>query len=453
MKKKSSNISIRISGFFKRLARLKRVFFTQNKSAIKYTSLGTVSLAAVAVIVALLAGGTLGLESLIPDFSTPTPTASPTPVPQYSPTPVPHIYGASPLIVLDGSGLNDSGYIGQTAAYFGKQNFLEGEYIKAAPEDFLETYAQMAEQGNTPNVVIAPNDLLMQLGQFQDISSINQEVLFNGAAEQAQKSDRIPVALKMYGYFFRVDLLFAMSHEVPREYDGFEWLGKRLRSDFAYEYLRYTEENKLLSDRKDEFLTSRYGFGFPAADIGGQLFIEQAILRPYGDGTNVLHQLKTMWEEIYLPPDTPYATDGTIASAYINDALVGVFASGTLYETLLAAYPELYNNTQIKPHLSNDPVFAADAIYCAVPEGADAETAKNFLSMLYNGGNLDKLIAQNHTAYLPVSNFLNPESPWKDALNQGSRILFYENDDYIKVLKQILLASEDVDAALSTTKK
>ena len=137
---------------------------------------------------ALLAGGTLGLESLIPDLSTPTPTASPTPTPQYSPTPVPHIYGDSPLIVLDCSGLSDSGYIGQTAAYFGEQNLLEGEYIKAAPEDFLDTYAQMSEQGNTPNVVIAPNDLLMQIGQFQDISSINQEVLFNGAAQQAQKA-------------------------------------------------------------------------------------------------------------------------------------------------------------------------------------------------------------------------------------------------------------------------
>jgi hypothetical protein len=132
---------------------------------------------------------------------------------------------------------------------------------------------------------------------------------------------------------------------------------------------------------------------------------------------------------------------------------VGVFTSGELYETLLVSYPELYSNTQVKPHLSNDPVFTANAIYCAVPEDADAETAKNFLSMLYNGGNLDKLIAQNHTAYLPVSNFLNPESPWKDALNQGSRIIFYENDYYIKVLRQILMAGEDVESALSTTPK
>ena len=435
------------------MARLRRVFFTQNKSAIRYTSLGTVSLAAIAVIVALLAGGTLGLDFLMPDLSTPTPTVTPTPEPQYSPTPVPHIYGTSPLIVLDCSGLNDSGYIGQTAAYFGEQNLIEGQYIKAAPEDFLETYAQMAEDGNTPNVVIAPNDLLIKLGQFQDISLINQEVLFNSAAQQALKDDRIPIALKMYGYFFRVDLLFAMSHDVPREYDGFEWLGKRLRSDFAYEYLRYTEENKLLADRKDEFLTSRYGFGFPAADIGGELFIEQAMEHPYADGTNVLYQLKTMWEEIYLPPDTPYASGDTITSAYLNDALVGVFAPGTLYETLLASYPELYSNTQVKPYLSVDPVFTANVIYCAVPEGADAETAKNFLSMLYNGGNLDKLIAQNHTAYLPVSNFLNPESPWKDALNQGSRLIFYEDDYYIRVLEQILMAGEDVDGALSDTQK
>ena len=292
----------------------------------------------------------------------------------------------------------------------------------------------------------------MGLGAFEDVSRINGEVLFNNAAKATLKNDRIPIALKMYGYFFRSDLLFAMSHDVPREYNELERLGKRLRSDYAYEYLRYTEESELLAERKDLFLTSRYGFGFPGGDVGGQLFAQQAMTVEFEDGSNVLYEIKYMWDEIYLPPDTAYASDGVIEQAYINDALTGVFAPATLYEQVYK-YSELYSNTQVKPYLGREPVFTADVIYCAVPEGGDAEVAANFLSILYNGGNLDKIIAQNHTAYLPVSNFLNPASPWKAAMNEGSRIIYYENDYYTQVIKHIILAGEDVETALSKATK
>ena len=256
----------------------------------------------------------------------------------------------------------------------------------------------------------------------------------------------------MYGYFFRVDLLFAMSHEVPREYDEFEKLGERLRSDFAYRYLKYTEKSEILSDRADEFLTSRYGFGFPGGDVGGQLFVEQAIAYPFEDGTNILHEIKTMWDEIYLPPDTAYASDEVIEEAYLNDALVGVYSSGALYEKMLSN-SQLFYNTQVKPYLGKDAVFTAHTIYCAAPESGNAEVASNFLSMLYNGGNLDKIIAQNHTAYLPISNFLNPSSPWRDALNDTSKIIFYEDDNYIQALKYIIMAGEDVENALAKSQK
>ena len=175
-------------------------------------------------------------------------------------------------MILDASEFNDNDYISQKAGEFGVLNDFIGQYIKVSPSDFLETYSQMELQGNTPNLIIASNDLLLELGSFQDISSLQNEVLFNNASKVALRDDKIPIALEMYGYFFRVDLLFVMSHEVPREYSELENLGNRLRSDYAYDYLKYTEENELLSDRADEFLTSRYGFGFPGGDIGGQTF-------------------------------------------------------------------------------------------------------------------------------------------------------------------------------------
>ena len=446
------NIFIRISGFFKRLSRLLRVFFTQKKSAIKYTLLGLASLVSIAVIIIVLSGITLDLEFL--SRPTPTPTQEPTPsaTPLPTVTPVAHIYGNSPLIILDASEFNDNGYVEQIAQEFGSLNDLPGQYYKVEPYEFLDTYAQMKEAGNPPNLVIAPNSLLIQLGGFEDISQINSEILFNNAAKGALKNDRIPIALKMYGYFFRVDLLFAMSHDVPREYDELEKLGKRLRSDFAYDYLKYTEENELLSERKDLFLTSRYGFGFPGGDVGGQLFIQQAIMTEFEGGANVVHEIKFMWDEVYLPPDTAYAKDSVIEQAYISDALVGVFAPATLYERLYESN-EIYYNTQIKPYLGKDPVYTADVIYCAVPQGEDSEVSANFLSMLYNGGNLDKIIAQNHTAFLPVSNFLNATSPWKDALNEGNTYIYFENGYYTQVIKNIVLGGMDVESALYEAQK
>ena len=446
------NIFIRISGFFKRLSRLARVFFTQNKSVIKYTSLGLASVISIAVIIILLSGVPLDLSFL--SRATPTPTQMPAPTATQVPTPAPaaHIYGNSPLVILDASEFNDSGYIAQVAQEFGVSNDLPGEYHKVGPAEFLDAFAQMAEAGNTPNLVIAPNSLLIKLGAFEDISRINSEVLFNNAAKGALKGDRIPIALKMYGYFFRVDLLFPMSHDVPREYDELERLGKRLRSDFAYEHLKYSEENELLAERKDLFQTSRYGFGFPGGDVGGQLFAQQGMAVQFEGGSNILYEIKYMWDEVYLPPDTAYASDGVIEQAYINDALVGVFAPATLYEQIYK-YSELFNNTQVKPYLGKDPVFTADVIYCAVPGGGDAEVAANFLSMLYNGGNLDKIIAQNHTAWLPVSNFLNPNTPWKNAMNEDSKMIYYENGDYTQVIKYIILAGEDVESALTKSQK
>ena len=159
-----------------------------------------------------------------------------------------------------------------------------------------------------------------------------------------------------------------------------------------------------------------------------------------------------MWDELYLPPDTAYSNDSVIVQAYMNDALAGVFTSGTLYERLYEN-SERYYGTQIKPYLGDAAVFTANAIYCAVPEQTNAEVATNFLSMLYNGGNLDKIIAQNHTAYLPVSNFVNDGSPWKNALNEESRIIFYENDYYLQALKYIIFAGDEVDTALSKSNK
>lgn len=452
MKNTISNILLKISGFLKRLSRLSRVFFTQNKSIIKYSSLGLVSAAAIVVIIILLSGGTLGLSFLTAPTPTETISITPSPTAVPSPTPIVHIYGNSPLVILDASEFNDSGYISQVAQEFGVQNDLPGEYLKVKPQEFIETFRIMQEAGNAPNLVIAPNNLLIELGTFEDISQINSEVLFNNAASGAVKNDRIPVALKMYGYFFRVDLLFAMSHDVPRQYDELESLGKRLRSDYAYDYLKYTEKSELLAERKDEFLSSRYGFGFPGGDVGGQLFVAQAIATQFEDGTNILHEIKNMWEEIYLPPDTVYASDSVLELAYMNDALAGVFTSGTLYERLFEN-SELYYSTQIKPSLGKDPVFTASVIYCAVPEGGDSEVAANFLSMLYRGGTLDKIIAQNHTAYLPISNFLNEGSPWKNAFNENSKIIYYEDDYYLQALKHIILAGEEVDAALSKSKK
>ncbi len=449
MKKTLTNILIRISGFLKRISRLFRVFFSRNKSLFKYLSMGIVATASLTTIIILLSGINLDFSFFTAqDTPKPDEAISPSPIPVHTATPEAHIYGDSPLIILDCSQFNDNGFIEQTAQEFGVLNDLPGEYYKVAPDKFLDTYAQLVALGNEPNLVIAPNHLLIELGGFQDISKLNNEVLFNNAAKGAVRNDKIPIALKMYGYFFRGDLLEALSLDIPQKYDELASLGNWLRSDYAYDYLKYTEKDELKAKNADKFLTSRYGFGFPGGDVGGQLFIEQAVYAQAEGGSEILYQIQNMWEEIYLPPDTAYSSDNVIINAYMNDGLACVFAPGTLYERLFENN-QIYYSTQVKPYLGNTPVFTANVIYCAVPENGDSEVVASFLSLLYNGGKLDKIIAQNHTAYLPISNFLNPGSPWKDALNEGSLMLYYENDYYLQVIKHIILAGEDVESALS----
>ncbi len=442
------NTFIKISGSFKRFQRRLRIFSTQNKTLIRYLFLSAVSIASIAVIVVMLSGSNLGLEMLFKTEPTPTPAPTAIPTPEPTATPIPHIYGDEPLVILDCSEFEDEGYILKIAQEFGALNNYETQYQKVSPDDFIELYNQMVADGNTPNLVIAPNSILLELEGFEDISRLKSEVLLNNAAAGAVYDDKFPIALEMYGYYFRVDLMYVMSHEVPREYNDLENLGERLRSDFAYDYLRYDEENEQLKDRKDEFLTSRYGFGFPGGDIGGELFISQAMTSVFEDGTNVMHEIKTMWDEIYLPPDTAYASDDVIINAYMNDALVGVYTTGRLYEKLYTN-PNLFNATQTKPYLSRNAVYTANVIYCAVPQGENAEVSANFLSMLYNGGNLDKIIAQNHTAYLPVSYFVNSNSPWKDALNDESKMIYYEGDSFIAALNDVIMKNKDVEEALS----
>lgn len=448
MKSALINFLTGIQGLIKRILRLLRVFLKQKKSIIKYVLLGIFSVAAVFLIIFLMSGEALNFSLL----SSPSPTATlkitSTPTSISTATPIAHIYGNSPLVILDSSSFKDNGYIEQVAKEFNTANNLDGQYIKVDEGQFINTYKQMVLNDNTPNVVIAPNDLILQLGKLQDISKLSDEILFNKAALGALKDDKLPIALSMYGYFFRVDLLYVMTHDVPREYDKLLKMSKVMRSDNVYSHLKHSEEDEVKKDRKDEFLTSRYGFGFPGGDVGGQLFIKQAMAQQYEDETTFLHDIKYMWEELYLPPDTAYSADTNMINAFMNDALVGVFAPATLFEELIKD-TDLYYNTQVKPYLGRDPIYTANVIYCAVPETGDIEVATNFLSKLYNGGNLDKIIVQNHLAYLPVSLFYNQSSPWIGALNENTKIIYYEDDVYIKALKHIILAGEDVEDALA----
>lgn len=452
MKKVFTNTFIRIKGFAKRIIRPLRIFLTYNKSKIKYTMIAIAVSLSLAVIVIVILNSDITFKDFIKPTMKPTEAAASTPLALPTTTPIANIYGSAPLVILDASEFEDNNYISQKALEFGAQNGIDGQYVKVSPSEFLNTYENMVKEGNTPNLVIASNDLIGAIGSFEDISSLHSEILFNNASSDAVKDDKIPIALEMYGYFFRVDLLFALSHEVPREYHQLENMANRLRSDFAYDYLKYEEESELLSDRADLFLTSRYGFGFPGDDIGGQLFIQQSISTQFEDGTNILHEVKRMWDESYLPPDTAYASDSNIITAYMNDGLVGVYSSGKLYERLYEN-SERYYGTQIKPFLGKEAVYTANVIYCAIPQGTNFEVATNFLSILYYGGILDKIIAQNHTAFLPISNFLNDGSPWKAALGEDSKMIYFEDDYYMQTIKQIILAGEDVESALSNSNK
>ena len=203
MKKNYSNSKIKFTAFSKRLSRLLRVFFTQNKSKIKYTSLVLASLASAVVIYALVSGGTLGPLLLTPNTPEPISTITPTPTQLATESPVPHIFGDAPLVVLDASDLSDSGYIAQIVQQFSSANNYSGEYRKVTPDKFLETYSQMKEAGNEPNVVIAQYNLLKEIGAFSDISAMESEVLFNNAAKGAVKPNMIPVALKNVRIFFQ----------------------------------------------------------------------------------------------------------------------------------------------------------------------------------------------------------------------------------------------------------
>lgn len=444
------NLLIRFLGFYKRFLRQLNVYINHNKTKFRYTLIGVSALSLIAVIIVLISGETLDLSN----FTNPAPTViiqiTPT-LPIATATPIKHIYGDVPLVILECITFNDNDYIAKAAYEFGVQNDIEGSYTRVERNKFISTYNEMVKNENKPNVIIAPNDIIMKLGNFEDISSINDEILFNNAAKGAVKNDKIPIALAMYGYFFRVDLLYLLSFDIPHTYNDIKSLSEQMRSDNAYKYLSYKEKDKLKSEKKDEFNTSRYGFGFSGGDVGGGLFISQAIMETYEDGTNILDDVKYMWDELYLPPDTIYSTDDNMIKAYLNDALCAVFAPATLYEELFND-SELYYGTQIKPYIGSTPTYMANVIYCAIPEGSNIDVGTNFLSKLYNGGNVDKIIVQNHMAYLPISLFYNQASPWIGALNESTEVIFYENDVYLTILKHIILAGEDVETAIKKSK-
>jgi hypothetical protein len=447
MKNTLTNFLIRTIGAIKRSIRRRKVFRQQHSKAILYTTLSTVSLIAVTIIIVLINGSNLKFPEL--PKRTPKVEASPTPLPSPTSAPVSHIYDEAPLIVLDCSELNDNGFIYQTVSSFGQQNDLKSQYIKVSQNDFLKTYKSMTEANNTPSVIIAPSHLIGKLGELHNISNVGQEVLFNKVAQGALKEDKIPLALSMYGYFFRTDLLYIMSQDIPRTYHDLSGIAESMRSDKAYKYLSTKEHDNNKKSKLSLFETSRYGFGFSGSDIAGELFIEQAMTEQIND-KNILNDIKFMWDEIYLPPDTVYSLDSNIEKSFLNDGLCSAFAPGTLYEKLTERNDMDFS---IKPYIGSRPIYCTNVIYCAVPKNSNLETATNFLSMLYNGGTLDKIIVQNHTAFLPVSNFYNENSPWIGAFNQQSEIIYYENDVYLSVLKHIILAGEDIKKAIEITQK
>ncbi len=448
MKNTMKNLRIRILGTIKRISRLVKVFFKVHKSFLKYSSIVVISLAIIVASIFIFSDVKIDLSFLKAPTPTATVAVTATPTAVATSTPLAHIYGNSQLIILDCSTFNDDGYIEQTASEFSIANDMQGSYTKVDESVFIKTYYEMVEAGNPPNVVIAPNHLIIQLGAFEDITDINKEVLFNSAAQGAVKEDKIPLALSMYGYFFRVDLLYVLSLDVPRLPQNIAKMAEKMRSDNVYDYLKYTEKNELKADRKDEFLTSRYGFGFPGGDVGGELFLQTAMDLAMKDGINFMYDVEYMWDEVHLPPDTVYARDASIVKAYMNDALCGVYAPAILFEELLNN-PDLYYGTQVVPYLGSEPIYTANVTYCAIPEGSDVQVASNFLSILYHGGNVDKIITQNHIAYLPVSLFLTQNSHWTGAFSDDVQIIFYEGDPYTSALERIILADEDVESALA----
>lgn len=448
MKSTLTNFLIRILGIIKRTTRLVKVFFKQNNSLFKYASIIILFLAVVLTSIFLFSDLDIDLSFLKNNRATAEVDITPAPTTVPTPTPLAHIYGNSPLVILDCSSFNDDGYIEKAAHDFSIANDIEGSYTKVDDSVFIKTYNDMADKGNKPNVIIAPNNLITQLGEFEDITDINDEILFNHAAMGAVRDDKIPLALSMYGYFFRVDLLFVMSLDVPRLPQNILNVAEKMRSDNAYDYLRYTEKNKAKSDRKDEFKTSRYGFGFPGGDVGGELFMQTSTDLAIKDSINFMYDIEYMWDEMFLPPDTVYSNDNTIVNAYLNDALCGVYAPAILFEELLKN-PDLYNGTQVVPYLGAEPIYTANVTYCAIPKGSDKQVASNFLSILYYGGNVDKIIAKNHIAYLPISLFFTQSSNWTNAFDEESKIVFYEDDKYTSALERIILAGEAVEDALS----
>jgi ABC-type glycerol-3-phosphate transport system substrate-binding protein len=300
MKNTLINCFIRLIGSLKRSIRRRKIFGKQHSKAILYTSLSTVSIVAVTIIIVLINGGNLGGTT----STTPAPKLEISPSPSPSPTAIPVVHiDKAPLVVLDCSQIDDNDFILQTVDSFGKQNNIESKYTKVSEDDFIKTYRSMAKSNNTPSVVIAPSHIIKELGELQNISDVSREVLFNKVAQGALKDDMMPLALSMYGYYFRTDLLYILSQDMPRTYHNILDIAESMRSDKAYKYLTRKEKDKNKKNKKDLFETSRYGFGFSGGDIGGELFIEQAITEQIDD-KNILHDIKFMWDELYLPPDT-----------------------------------------------------------------------------------------------------------------------------------------------------
>ncbi len=206
MKTSITNFLIRVLGFQKRIFRLIRVFLKQNISIFNYVLLGTLSVCLVAVSLFVVLNNPATIkpaENTSQITATQSSAIENTQSPTVAPTstPVAHIYGNSPLIVLDCSSFNDNSYIEQVANEFGVINDIQGQYVKVHESQFVSTFNSMVSEGNAPNVVIAPNDILVKLGVFEDVTQVSSQITFNSAAVNAIRNDRVPLALEMYAYF------------------------------------------------------------------------------------------------------------------------------------------------------------------------------------------------------------------------------------------------------------
>lgn len=301
------------------------------------------------------------------------------------------------LIVLDASGIDDGGYFEELADIINAEIAQKGRYVRCLPGELPEVYAKLASQGQKPNVVMGPDGLVAAIGGLADISGVYGQLYFNEAADRCVTKTTLPLALSMYAYYFRMDIMHDMRVYVPRSYG------------------QLSEASALIAAKNSQLRA----FAFEPGTEGCQLMLQQMV-RPKGsDIYECINMLSEMRARELLLED--FEGGGAIARSLKEGSAVMAFAPGDLYAQLLPDR-ELRELVQVKPWLGNDESYTASVISCAITAGPGYEAAQRYLVRLFREG-IDPIIVDRNPQLVNPGMEYSLDSPWAGVLTNGESLI------------------------------